>query len=324
MSQRQQLMRIFEIDRRVRAGQYPNAESLARDLEVSKRVIYKDRAYMIDQLRAPLATDRQRGGWYYTEPTYVLPNVMATEGELLAFFLSVELAQRYVGTAFQEPLQSAVQKLSQTLKGDITVDLDALHQHYTFVPPPLMETNMQTLMTIHRAIHEQRLLAIGYFANTTGQHTERVVEPYHLNNTKGDWYLLTYDLSRQAERTFHVGRIQSCRVLPDKFVRRESVSIEAWLRTAFGAEGGGEPVEVAIRFDAYQARWIRERHWHATARLEPHDDGGVTLRLWTSGLGEVQRWVMQYGSHAEVLAPASLRRAVAEEARKMRAIYGAE
>ena len=62
MSQRQQLMRIFEIDRRVRAGQYPNAESLARDLEVSKRVIYKDRAYMIDQLRAPLATDRQRGG----------------------------------------------------------------------------------------------------------------------------------------------------------------------------------------------------------------------------------------------------------------------
>ncbi|BCX02196.1 MAG: DNA-binding protein [Candidatus Roseilinea sp.] len=324
MSQRQQLARILEIDRQVRAGKYPNADSLAKELGVSRRVIFNDRAYMIEQLRAPLATDRQRGGWYYTEPAYALPNVMATQGELLAFFLSVELAQRYIGTDFQQPLHSAIQKLSQTLKGDITIDLETLHMHYTFVPPPLMETNMQTLMMIHRAIREQRLLFIGYFANTTGQRTERTVEPYHLNNTKGDWYLLAYDVGKAAKRTFHVGRIQSCRMLPDKFVRRDSISISDWLRSSFGAEGGDEPVEVVIRFDKYQAPWIRERKWHDTARLEPRDDGGVTLRLWTSGLGEIQRWVMQYGSHAQVLAPESLRRAVAEEVRKMAAVYDAE
>ncbi|MCS6846690.1 MAG: WYL domain-containing transcriptional regulator [Anaerolineae bacterium] len=321
MSQRQQLVRIMEIDRQVRAGRYPSADSLARELGVSRRVIYKDRAYMIDQLGAPLATDRERGGWYYTEPTYALPSVMATQGELLAFFLSVELAQRYVGTDFQQPLHSAVQKLSQTLKGDITIDLETLRLHYTFVPPPLMETNAQTLLAIHRAIREQRLLFISYFANTTGQRTDRTVEPYHLSNTKGDWYLLAYDVNKAAKRTFHVGRIQACRVLPDKFVRRSSISIPDWLKSSFGAEGGDEPVEVIIRFDKYQAPWIRERKWHDTAKLEQHDDGSVTLRLWTSGLGEVKRWVMQYGSHAEVLAPESLRRTVAEEVRKLLAVY---
>lgn len=209
VSQRQQLARIIEIDRQVRARRFPNAASLARDLEVSKRVIYNDRAYMMDRLRAPLATDRVRGGWYYTEPAYVLPNVMATQGELLAFFLSVELAQRYIGTDFQEPLVSAVSKLSQTLKGDITIDLETLRLHYTFAPPPLMTTNAQTLLTIHHAIREQRLIHIGYFANTTGQYSERVVEPYHLNNTRGDWYLLAYDVHKRAKPTFHVGRIQS-------------------------------------------------------------------------------------------------------------------
>ncbi len=65
----------------------------------------------------------------------------------------------------------------------------------------------------------------------------------------------------------------------------------------------------------------RVRRWHATAQLEEHNDGRLTLRLWTSGLGEIQRWVMQYGSHAQVLAPESLRRAVAEEARKTAALY---
>lgn len=323
MSQRQQLARIFEIDRQVRAGRFPSAESLAKDLEVSKRVIYKDRVHMIDELGAPLATDRTRGGWYYTEPAYALPNVMATQGELLAFFLSVELAQRYVGTAFQEPLLSAVNKMSQTLQGDITIDLETLRLHYTFVPPPLMETNAQTLLAIHRAIREQRLIFISYFANTTGQLSERVVEPYHLSNTKGDWYLLAYDVNKSSKRTFHVGRVQSCRVLPDKFVRRGAVSIPDWIKSSFGAEGGDEPVEVVVYFDKQQAPWILERKWHDTAKppeLQP--DGGVVLRLWTSGLGEVKRWVMQYGSHARVLAPESLRLAVADEAKKMAATYG--
>lgn len=42
MSQRQQLERIFEIDRRIRAGLYPNASTLADNLEVRRRVILRE------------------------------------------------------------------------------------------------------------------------------------------------------------------------------------------------------------------------------------------------------------------------------------------
>jgi predicted DNA-binding transcriptional regulator YafY len=45
MSQRQQLERIMEIDRRIRAGEYPNAERMAQLLEVSRRVIFNDRDF---------------------------------------------------------------------------------------------------------------------------------------------------------------------------------------------------------------------------------------------------------------------------------------
>lgn len=72
MSQRQQLERIFEIDRRIRAGLYPNADTLAGDLEVSRRVIYNDRAFLLDRLGAPIAYDRERRGWHYTDKTWVL------------------------------------------------------------------------------------------------------------------------------------------------------------------------------------------------------------------------------------------------------------
>ena len=47
------------------------------------------------------------------------------------------------------------------------------------------------------------------------------------------------------------------------------------------------------------------------------------MRFTTTGLEGVRRWVLQYGAHAEVLAPEELRSAVAEEAQALAAVYGA-
>jgi predicted DNA-binding transcriptional regulator YafY len=72
-------------------------------------------------------------------------------------------------------------------------------------------------------------------------------------------------------------------------------------------------VDVAVRFAPRQARWIRERKWHRSARIQEKLDGALTLRLRVAETSELKRWVLQFGSEAEVLAPASLRRAVADE-----------
>ncbi len=141
MSQRQQLERIMEIDSRIRDGQYPNPNQLATDLGVKRRTIFDDRTFMIDRLGAPIEFDRARSGWYYTDETWLLPGIIVTEGELLAFFLSVEVAKRYLGTGLEETLRSAVEKLSKNVKGAVTVDLDTLCSHYSFSAPSLLEAN---------------------------------------------------------------------------------------------------------------------------------------------------------------------------------------
>jgi predicted DNA-binding transcriptional regulator YafY len=42
-------------------------------------------------------------------------------------------------------------------------------------------------------------------------------------------------------------------------------------------------------------------------------NGGLVLHLKIAETSEIKRWVLQFGSEAEVLKPASLRRAVMEE-----------
>jgi predicted DNA-binding transcriptional regulator YafY len=321
MAGRRQLERLLEIDRRIRAGKYPNARQLAADLEVSERTIYQDREFLLERLGAPLAYDRRRGGWYYTDPTWVLPSVMVTEGELLAFFLSVEVARRYLGTAFEAPLRSAVAKITAGLKEQVAVDLEELRSAYAFATPSTVTVKEQLLVDLHRAIRDRRRVRMHYYTASRDCWQTRVVEPYYLYNCRGDWYLVAFDHFRRQMRVFQTGRVDWWEVLPEGFVRNPNFSLEEWLAQAFQTERGEEVVEVAVRFDAYQARYIRERLWHPTQQIEELFDGGLILRFRTGGLAEVRRWVMGYGSHAEVLAPEELRREVAAEARAVARLH---
>lgn len=321
MSQRQQLERIMEIDRRIRDGEYPNPNQLAKDLEVSRRVIFVDRDFMINRLGAPIEYDRARGGWHYADETWILPGIIVTEGELLAFFLSVEVAKRYLGTGLEKTLRSAVEKLAKNVKGTVTVDLDTLRSHYSFSAPTLLTANEHALLDLHRAIASSNRVWMRYYTASRDEHTERTIHPYHLSNIRGDWYLIAYDQLRSEIRNFSVGRIEEWKLLKEKFKRDPKFSIAIYMGTAFQAERGGESVDVIIHFAPQAARYVREKHWHDTQKVEEQDDGGLLLKLNTSGLGEVKRWVLQYGGDAEVIAPANLRKEFKKEIKSMTRRY---
>lgn len=318
MSQRQQLERILEIDRWIRAKRYPTAEKLAEALEVKRRVVFKDRRFMVDRLGAPIVYDRAHGGWTYEDPTYSLPSVMVTEGELLAFFLSVEAVRRYLGTPFEGPLRSALEKIRGSLRGPVTVSLDELQGTFTLQPPPAVRVDESALLRLHDAIHRKRRVEMTYFTAMRRTTTRRVVEPYHLMNQGGDWYLIAFDRLRKEFRYFNAGRIRRLKVLEEEnFARRRDFDPLAWMKQAFNVQMGDKAERVVLRFDAEQAPYVRERVWHPTQQVEDLSGGGVRLSFETSGLTGVLRWVLQYGRHAEVEAPPSLRRAWAKEIRAM-------
>ena len=321
MSQRQQLERIMEIDRRIRDGEYPNPNQLAKDFEVSQRVIFVHRDFMINRLGAPIEYDRSRGGWFYADETWVLPGIIVTQGELLAFFLSVEVAKRYLGTGLEETLRTAVEKLSKNVKGSITVDLDTLRSHYSFSAPTLLTANEQALLDLHRAIAGSKKVWMHYYTASRDQRTERIVHPYHLSNIRGDWYLIAFDELRQGIRNFAIGRIEEWRVLSDAFRRNPEFSVTKYMRSGFQAEYGGEIVDVVIRFAPQAARYVREKRWHDSQEIQSQDDGGLILKFRTSGLGEVKRWVLQYGGSAEVITPDNLRQDCIAEISKLVNIY---
>ena len=74
--------RIIQIDEMLRGGSYVKIASLVRKFGVSQRTVERDFARLRDDLNAPLEYDKSKNMYHYTDPTFSVPNVVLTEGEL--------------------------------------------------------------------------------------------------------------------------------------------------------------------------------------------------------------------------------------------------
>ena len=98
------------------------------------------------------------------------------------------------------------------------------------------------------------------------------------------------------------------------------------LTYALGAEDG--PLcEVKIRFrNDFNVldKVRRDASLRPTAQVQEEPDGSLLFTDTVSGLGEISRWVRQFGASAEVLAPVELRERIIAGARRKLSRYAAE
>jgi predicted DNA-binding transcriptional regulator YafY len=316
------LERLLLMDGIIRSGNYPSVRTLIERFEVSERTVLNDIEFLKERLHAPLSYSRSQRGYFYTDKDWKLPTLPVTEGQLLALFLSVELAQRYLGTNFERPLRDAIQQMADMLPNDVQISMSELAHHYSIRPGASAKTPPDTLVALQQAIRNRHPVDMVYFTANSGQENQRVVHPYHLFNARGEWYLVAYDLLRQGIRQFALPRIRSWRILTEEhFELDPTFSLEAYFRESFQAEHGNQIVEVVLLFDAYQARYMKERTWHPSQETEDRPDGSLVMRFKTGALAEVQRQIMSYGRHVKVLAPDSLAVAVRDELQATLRLY---
>ncbi|HHY39200.1 MAG TPA: WYL domain-containing protein [Clostridia bacterium] len=316
--------RIYEIDKRIRANSYPGVRRLAQEFEVSKRTIERDLSFMRDFFGAPLRYDPKRRGYYYAGGDFKLPSVSLTEGEAVAIFLAQKTLRHYKGTPYENQIKRAIEKILFMLPDQIAVDFSFFEGAISLGIGELRgdeEKIAEEFEVIARAIKECRIIEMDYYTASRDEETSRRVHPYHLRYHAGCWYMIAFCCMRNEVRIFALDRIRRLEVTEDHFEKGSGFSIEEYLGGSMGIELGGE-AHVVVRFDREQARFIRERVWHPSQVTEELEDGGLLLSMDVRGLGEVKRWILGYGRHAEVLKPEWLREEMAEEVKHMSRIYG--
>ena len=292
--------------RALQGGGYPNATRLAAELEVSTKSIHRDLEFMRDRLDLPIEFDRVRNGYRYTEEVTAFPTFQITEGELLALLVAEKSLQQYRGTAFERPLLSAFRKLAASLPDTISIHIPDWEQTISFRTSAEPILDLDVFDRLAKATAGRRQLELSYRKPGRKETEARVVDPYHLANINGEWFLFAYCHLRKDLRTFVPARIAALRETGRRFERPPRFSLERRLRDSFGVITGRGEHRVVIRFQEVVADYIREKKWHSSQVLVEMADGGVELRLRLSTLTEVHRWILTWGGHAIPIQPPEL------------------
>jgi predicted DNA-binding transcriptional regulator YafY len=175
------------------------------------------------------------------------------------------------------------------------------------------------------AVFKQFEVRFEYKKPGAKNYEERSVQPYHLGCVENLWYLFAFDSDRGQLRTFALPRIRNVRVSKTRFRRPIDFSIGKYLEQSFGVYARPTKTKhnVRVSFDPFAAPLVQERQWHPSQKIKPLRNGGAELSMILGNLEEIERWVLSWGSHAEVLGPAELKSRIAKTVSALASTYHA-
>jgi proteasome accessory factor B len=158
------------------------------------------------------------------------------------------------------------------------------------------------LATLFEAFRHRAVVTFGYRGQT------RTVEPWGLSSKRGHWYVVGFDRDREALRAFRADRIDgdvkvgeaNAFETPADFRPDDHIEDRPWLL------GDEEPTVVRIAVDAASADRIVAQ-LGAENVVDEHADGRVIVELPVTNRATFRSFVLGFGDHVEVLAPADVR-----------------
>ena len=221
---------------------------LAARLGVTTRTVRND----IDRLRRlgyPVDARQGVAGGYRLGTHGALPPLLLDDDEAVAVAVGLRTAASSSIAGIEETSVRALAKLQQVLPPRLRHRVSAFQSHTLPMPSRGPQVDMDMLTVMAGACRDHERLRFEYQAHS-GATSRRSVEPYRLLNDRRRWYLVAWDLDRDAWRTFRVDRIE--------------------LRTPTGPRFTPRPLPPDDEVAAQVARGVGEATWRYRARVIVH------------------------------------------------------
>ena len=320
MSNTKQIVRQLDILRELAARTYgATLQELANISGVSKRTIQRDLNDLSDVgfIIEEKVQDRKK---YFTLKNN-LPPLNFPINEIIALTFIEGIVSPLEGTPYKEAFEKTLNRIRTTLPENMQVFLEqagaAYYPHHrgqkALISPEIFET-------ASRAINEHKVCNITYCAITTEQTKTYPITPLRFLYYHNGYYLLCRNPNYDNLLTLAAERIQDLEITSQTFEPPDDLDIEDRIQQAFGITLE-DPIDVKVRFSAWQARYIKQRIWHPSQEIEELDNGEIILSFRAGGFYDIKSWILSHGTDAEILEPASLRAEIIKELQKNLKFY---
>lgn len=316
-------VRIWKLLQELSSTQGMTKEELAEKLSCNVRTIQRN-LQLIVSLGIPL---QEKTGLRGKKSYWIEQQADDfTYDEVLAVYVGRRYLEPLHGTQFWDAMQSAYQKMRKRFSPQIIGHLESFLgtlEPTTFGWGKYAQA-AETIQELDFAIKEKRQVNLCYRTFDEPKPSVTMVDPYGLAFHENAIYLVGFSHKRQGIRHWKVDRIHDVKLTEITFRVPDDFDLADHIQSMFGIfkESTGLPTHrVRIRFQAYFAQEVQEKHWHSSERFFEQSDGSVILEMDLAELAVLKRWVIGFGRHAEVLEPELLREMVCDELERTIAHY---
>jgi predicted DNA-binding transcriptional regulator YafY len=309
------------------ARRFHSYAGLAKLMECSKSTIRRDIATLRDQYKLPIDEFKDRGGWGYTRDVEALPNVLMTEGDLVALCASWGAMAARRGKPLNLQGRPALEKLMSAYGYKLPFTLQDVSERIVFRASGYHEhIDVEIFETVVWAVMNQHELEFVYCKTSSNLRPavpeHRRVQPRCLVCFDHVYYLVSNDPSRNGEiRTFALFRMQSAKDTEKNFTPVGPFDLDIVLRDSLGVHTGGEIGHVELLFKPCVAGLVREHSWHPSEAFEIAEDGRLRLTMDVAMNPELEQRIWKWGPKVEVINPPELRTKFEEAVKELTGVY---
>ena len=319
--------RFYKIQNLLRSRHFVSVQDFMSELGVSRATFKRDLEYLRDRMCAPIVYDRDQKAYGFDPAVadstlWQLPGLWFSADELQALLTM----DRLLGDLQPGVLSELIAPLRKRLRGLLESgehSADDIARRIKILSMGSRRVAPAHFRTIATAVLTRKRLRLRHQRRQDGEVIDREVSPQRLVHYRDNWYLDAWCHKRQALRTFGLDAIETAMVVPDKDVKEIGEdTLERHFASGYGIFAGSATRDAVLQFGASSARWVSRETWHPEQVGTPQLDGTYLLQFPYSQEPELVMDILRYGPDVQVLAPASLRDAVAARLRQAAQQYG--
>lgn len=252
--------------------------------------------------------------------------IAASATELIALSVGRDLMLPLAGTTFWTGIESFWRKVQDELPESVTSHYEKYRQvlYVLGTPAKSYEKHQGILKTLNRSILEHRVVEIVYQSVGKPSAT-RKIEPYAIVLYQSSIYIIAaaceVDDPDERVRHFKLDRFSKATALDEWFKVPADFKLAEHVGQGAGIFSSSSPKNFRIWISAYAAQWVIEDPWHPDQVVKSCKDGSIELTVKAAHEMEIIPRVLSMGQQAELLSPASTRKAIASMIDEMASRY---
>lgn len=275
--------------------------------------IEKDMFAMKMEHDAPIKYSKREKGYYYENPDFTINEIPLTGDDIEAIAFAAKTLSQFRNVKMFAQFGSAIDKIVDS----VSVSSDEEAQQYIQFETVSSVGGSEFLSPLLEAIKRSVLVKFDYEKFSGGDLESRNVIPLLLKQYRNRWYLISFDISKKAYRTFGFDRMEELEVTNEVVSKPVDFDPDNYFKHAVGITGGNkEPFNLIIQVDNVAARYLDSLPIHSSQKVIEMGEDYFKFSLLVTESEELKRELLSFAGSLKIIEPAFLKKELEDRAKR--------